>query len=148
ARGGPKLKPFQDGSCTQMPLTIPMPPLAPGQKYCKALISLRSPAVQAEGSTLAEFSKLITLVMDRPVVDKTGISGRFDIHVEFSGDSSTPGIRGPSPGPVPEAVPAASDPTGPTIFAAIQEQLGLRLVPAKGPIERLVIDRIERPSPN
>jgi uncharacterized protein (TIGR03435 family) len=144
AKGGPRLKPSQEGSCTQMPLNFPLPPLAPGQRYCRAMIALRSPAVNAEASTLGEFSKLLNLALDRPVLDKTGISGRFDIHLEFSADEATPGLRAP----LPDAPAAAPDATGPAIFTAIQEQLGLKLTPAQGPVELLVIDHIERPSGN
>jgi len=100
--------------------------------------------VDAEGSTLSEFSKLLNLVLDRPVVDKTGITRRFDIHLEFSPDEATPGLRGP----LGDTPAAASDPTGPVILAAIQEQLGLKLMPTKGPIELLVIDHVEKPSGN
>jgi uncharacterized protein (TIGR03435 family) len=89
---------------------------------------------EAEGSTLLEFSKLISLAMDRPVVDKTGLTERFDIHMEFAADGATPKVGG------------AAD--GPSIFTAIQEQLGLKLVAAKGPVESLVIDSVERPSGN
>lgn len=129
-----------------MPLTFPVPALGPGQRYCKAMISLRTPSVDAEGSTPGEFSKLLNLVLDRPVIDKTGILGRFDFHVEFSRDEATPGLRGPSPD---AGLPgAASDPSGPTIFTAIREQLGLKLVPGKGPVEVLVIDHVERPTGN
>ena len=78
------------------------------------------------------------------MIDKTGIARRFDIHLSFSPNESMPGLRGPEP----DAPAAASDPTGPTIFTAMQEQLGLKLAPAKGPIEFLVIDHLERPSEN
>jgi uncharacterized protein (TIGR03435 family) len=139
-----KLKPFNEGSCIQTPLTIPVPVPPPGQRYCKALISFL-PSISAEGSTLIEFSKLLSLVLDRPVIDRTGITDRFDIHLEFARDDSTPGLRGPVPD-TPAA--AASDPSKPTIFTAIREQLGLKLTPARGPIEFLVIDHIERPSEN
>ena len=109
ANGGSRLKPFEEGSCTRMPWTFPLPAPAPGQRYCKTKISLRSPSVDAEGSTLSEFSKLLNLVLDRPVVDKTGITRRFDIHLEFSPDEATPGLRGP----LGDTPAAASDPTGP-----------------------------------
>lgn len=100
--------------------------------------------MDAEGSTLSDFSKLLNLILDRPVIDKTGIAGRFDIYLEFSSDQVTPGLLGLAP----DAPATASDPTGPTIFTAIQEQLGLKLEPAKGPVEFLVIDHVERPSEN
>jgi uncharacterized protein (TIGR03435 family) len=141
----PRLKPFQEGSCIQMPLTLPASTPPPGQRYCKALISLQGSSVLAEGSTLSEFSKLLNLVLDRPVIDKTGVTNRFDIQLEFARDEATPGLRGPV-----QDIPAAadSDPSKPTIFAAIQQQLGLKLRPTRGPIEFLVIDHIERPSEN
>ena len=73
------------------------------------------------------------MILDRPVIDKTGITGRFDIRVEFSREGTEP----------------ASDPTRPpSIFTALQEQLGLRLESGRGPVDTLVIDRIDRPSDN
>jgi bla regulator protein blaR1 len=123
-KGVSKLKPFQ-GSCTPMPSTVPFPPLPP-QAYCQLLISPVS--LNAEGSDLTEFSGLLSLKLDRPVIDRTGIAGKFDIHLQFSPDN-------------------AIDSNDPTLFTAVQE-LGLKLVPAKGPIEVLVIDHVERPSEN
>jgi uncharacterized protein (TIGR03435 family) len=133
ARGGPKLHPFVEGTCT--PHTTPLPPLPPGQKYCMSNISGLTPAsVEAQGATIDEFVKLLRPVLDRrPVINKTGITGRFDIRVEFSREGISPA--------------AATDPTGyPSIFTAIQEQLGLRLESGKGPVETFVIDHIERPA--
>ena len=139
-KGGSKLKPFQEGSCAHLGSTYPVPEPPTRQQYCKALVG--PTMLDAEGSTLGDFSKLINLLLDRPVIDKTGLTGKFDIHLEFSGDDTPPALRRP------EAPSAASDTSGPTIFAAIQEQLGLKLVPAKGPVESLVIDHVEKPSEN
>ena len=103
--------------------------------------------LQAQGTTLDGFSRLLHLVLDRPVVDKTGIKARFDFYLEFAEDETTPKLAlppGGDPG-VPAAAP--SDPGAPSIFTAIQ-QLGLKLEPAKGPREFLVIDHVERPSEN
>jgi uncharacterized protein (TIGR03435 family) len=144
AKGSSKLKPFKAGSCELTPLTFPVPAPPPGQRYCKAMISFRGPSLDAEGTTLSEFSKLLNLALDRPVIDKTGLAGRFDIHLEFAADQATPGLHGL----VPDSPAATSDPSGPTIFTAIQEQLGLKLESTKGPVELLVIDHIERPSEN
>jgi bla regulator protein BlaR1 len=146
ARGGPKLHPFAEGSCVPYSYEKPTP-LQPGQEYCRSNISALSPAsVELQGGTLDEFSKLLRPVLDRPVFDKTGISGRFDLRVEFSREgtkmAAEPFLTG-------EGLPHASDPTGPpSIFTALQGQLGLRLEPGKGPVETLVIDRIERPTGN
>jgi uncharacterized protein (TIGR03435 family) len=94
--------------------------------YCRSNISSLSPSsVELQGATLDEFSQLLLAVLDRPVINKTGITGRFDIHVEFSREGTKmagmPLMRDGIPAP-------ASDPTvAPSIFTALQEQLGLRL---------------------
>jgi bla regulator protein BlaR1 len=147
ARGGPKLQSFAEGSCTQSSV-FPPPPLQPGQEYCRRLMSAKSPAsIEAQGATLDEFSKMLLAFLDRPVIDRTGITGRFDIRVEFSRDGTK--IAGiPLIQPNGDRSPA-SDPSGPaSIFTALQEQLGLRLESGKGAVETLVIDHIERPSEN
>jgi bla regulator protein blaR1 len=141
ARGGPKLHPFTEGSCT--PWSVPPPPLQQGTKYCGSMINGIKPSVESLGSTLDEFSKTLRLVVDRPVIDKTGITGRFDIRVEFSRagtELEAIQLKGPS---------TPSETGGPpSIFVAIQEQLGLKLESGRGPVETLVIDHIERPTEN
>jgi uncharacterized protein (TIGR03435 family) len=67
------------------------------------------------------------------------LTGLFDFHLEFTPDEATPGIQ---------ASGDASDPPGLSIFAALQEQLGLRLESSKGPVALLVIDHVEKPSEN
>jgi len=143
ARGGPKLHPFAEGSC---PVAM-----QPGQEYCRGLINAGVPTSPASlddrGITLDGFSRQLRAVLDRPVINQTKIAGQFDIHVAFSREGTKfegmfhiPPIDGGSP---------TSDLTGlPSIFTAFQEQLGLRLEPGKGPVETLVIDHIEKPSPN
>ena len=148
ARGGPKLQPFTEGTC--VPYSTPLPKLQPGQEVCRYLISVRSTAgMQAQGATLDAFSKLLRGVLGRPVINKTGITGRFDIRVQFSREGTRlADIRPVGPAPI-NVPPAASDPTGqPSIFTALQEQLGLRLESGRGPVEMLVIDSIEKPREN
>jgi len=146
ARGGAKLHSFVEGSCTPYS-TSPPAALQTGQEYCNSLIGAGSPAsVKDQGVTLDEFSKQLLGVLDRPVINKTGITGRFDIHIDFSREGTRlPGVAlRPSDGNSP-----ASDPAGPpSIFTAIEEQLGLKLESGKGPMEVFVIDHIERPSEN
>ena len=98
-----------------------------------------------EGGTLSMLAGLLGLALDRPVIDKTGIADYFEIHLVFSPDDA-PAPRPATADPGAPAPVRASD--APGIFQAIQEQLGLRLVPAKGPVDVLVIDHIERPSEN
>ena len=89
------------------------------------------------------------MVLGRPVVDHTGFGGAFDLRLDFTPDETAAGLPRFA-GPVDSGgTPAAADPTAPPpIFVAIQEQLGLRLESAKGPVEVLVIDHVERPSDN
>ncbi|MGD0345267.1 MAG: TIGR03435 family protein [Terracidiphilus sp.] len=92
---------------------------------------------------LSHFVKwLANAVLDRPVVDKTGITGTFDFSLKWTPDESqfsTSGLRAPA---------AGDNATAPPLFTAIEEQLGLKLEPEKMPAEVLVIDKVERPSEN
>jgi uncharacterized protein (TIGR03435 family) len=78
------------------------------------------------------------------VIDRTGISGLFNFILEFVIDENTPGQVFASQ----RAEDPAAVPRGQTIFAALEQQLGLRLEPARAPREFIVIDQIERPGPN
>ena len=142
-KGSPNLKPLQDGSCIPVVLGSPLPLVPDGQHLCRRMVSLQG-KVNIEGGTLRTLADLLGMVLDRPVIDKTGITSYFQIQLSFSPDDRA------EPRPV-TAEPGASAvrvPDYPGIFQAIQEQLGLKLVPAKGPVDVLVIDHIERPSEN
>ena len=76
--------------------------------------------------------------LDRPVLDKTGLSRRYDFDLEFSPDESVFG----------GALPRGSDEAKPGLFTAIQEQLGLKLEATRGLVNSLFIDKIDRPSEN
>lgn len=143
-KGSPKLKSLQDGSCTPAVMGGPLPLLADGQRRCRNMVSPRG-KVDIEGGTLSMLAGMLGMVLDRPVIDKTGITNYFEIHLLFSPDDFAAPRRATADPGAPVAV-RASD--APNIFQAIQEQLGLRLVPAKGPVDVLVIDHIERPSEN
>lgn len=95
-------------------------------------------------ATLGDFTGFLQmLVLDRPVVDHTGITGRFDYKVTFTPDDSQ--FNGHPP-----KVPAqtdASDPS-PDLFTSIQQQLGLKLTAEKTAVDVIAIDRVEKPSPN
>jgi uncharacterized protein (TIGR03435 family) len=75
------------------------------------------------------------------VVDKTGLAGNYDANLTW-----TPDQMPQRPPGAPELPPV--DPNGPSIFTAVQEQLGLKLESQKGPVAVLVIDRVERPKEN
>jgi uncharacterized protein (TIGR03435 family) len=142
-KGALKLKPFKAGSCIPVRLGQPMPPVAAPEHYCRDLVS--PVGVDFEGGTLSMMAGLLNLILDRPVIDETGVTDYFEIHLKFSPDDSTaPRVAATDPGS-----PAVSNsPDAPGIFQAIQEQLGLKLAPARGPVDVLVIDHIEKPSEN
>lgn len=142
-KGFPKLKPLRDGSCTPPLVGHPLPALAPGQRLCRNAVG--PGAVDFEGGTLSMLAGLMGLILDRPVIDKTGITNYFEIRLKFSPDDSA----APRPATIDPGSPSAvGSPDAPGIFQAMQEQLGLKLVPAKGPVDVLVIDHVERPSEN
>jgi uncharacterized protein (TIGR03435 family) len=147
-KGGPKLKPFEKGSCGEPALL----PLKPGQKppcgYGVGVdpLSLKL-GVGGTGVTLEQFAQMLTLALDRPVIDKTGLSGVFDIHV-YSAVEGTRIAQLLIEQPPLDVNPGLVSEPAPSIFAAIQDQLGLKLEPMKGPVEVLVIDHAEKPSEN
>jgi uncharacterized protein (TIGR03435 family) len=91
----------------------------------------------AGGTPISGITTLLADMVGRPVVDETGLKQSFDIELEFS-------ARPLSASPL-----AASNPDGgPSVFEAIQSQLGLRLTPGRASVEVLVIDSVERPTPD
>jgi uncharacterized protein (TIGR03435 family) len=91
---------------------------------------------------MADLISELALVLDRPISDRTGFTAEFDVDLHFAPDQALQGL-GFRPGDPLAA--RATDPSLPNIFAALDQQLGLKLVPAKGPVEVLVIDHAERP---
>jgi len=95
--------------------------------------------------TMSEFALDLSRGVNRIVVDRTGLSGQFDYRLEWTPDQLPPPIpRSSRPDAPPPPPPAPVD--GPSIFAAVQEQLGLKLESTRGPVDVLVIDRAERPT--
>jgi uncharacterized protein (TIGR03435 family) len=100
-----------------------------------------------QGTTMAGLAQLLSQQLGRPVIDKTGIQGAFDVELRWTPEPGQGG--GPFGGapPPPEAI-AQSDNSGPSIFTAIQEQLGLKLDSTKGPVEIMIIDSATKPTEN
>lgn len=129
-RGGPKLK-----ESTLSPDQSPQgpPPL---------IFVVYPQLVKLPGryATMAEFASVLQRsVLENPVLDRTGLSGRYDFDLEFTPDET---VFGGALGK------GTDDSTSPNLFGAIQQQLGLRLEATKGPVQALVIDHVERPSEN
>ena len=108
----------------------------------------RRDRIDAMGISMPQLIEMLSDEVGRTVLDKTGFTGTFDLHLEFApAEPLTNGIGPASLGDPGRSAPVAN-PSGPSIFAALQEQLGLRLESAKGRVEVLVIDHVERPSAN
>jgi len=96
-------------------------------------------------ATLAEVANTLQgSVLDKPVVDQTGLAGKYDFIVKFTPDPGQMAAFG-GPGAPP---PAANPDAPPDLFAAFTQQLGLRLETSKAPVDVLVIDKIEKPTAN
>jgi len=104
-------------------------------------------SVEGQGVALDALVRAISGQLGRPVIDRTGLTGRYDIKMQWTpepGQNATP-LGGALP---PGVEPPPADPNGPSIFTALQEQLGLRLESEKAPVDLVVIDRVEKPSEN
>jgi uncharacterized protein (TIGR03435 family) len=152
AKGGPKnLQSSKDGGCRPLlESTIPTPLQAPGQPglpICGNGGGGRSGPNRIcdfWAMNMDRFSEWLRDLLGRPVINKTGLDGKFDFHLEFALDDSIVGPVAPER-PEQQAL-HANDPAGPSFFVAIQEQLGLKLEPVKGPGQFFVIDHAEKPS--
>jgi uncharacterized protein (TIGR03435 family) len=98
--------------------------------------------VEGKGITMKALAESLSRTeLNRTVMDKTGLTGAFDVTLKWVADPSSPaydGFGGPAP---------AQSGAGPSLFAALQEQLGLRVQAGRGPVDVLVIDRVEKPTP-
>jgi uncharacterized protein (TIGR03435 family) len=147
-RSGLRLQPTKEGSCTLFsPDSSPLPPAPDAARlpFCGPRTGRNGSnwALNGQGVRMEALAGVLSFQLNRTVLDKTGLTGSYDVHLQWMEDPLTPGTLG-SPG----APPAPDDPSGPSLFTSLHEQLGLRMVSAKGPIEVLVIDHAERPSEN
>lgn len=100
-------------------------------------------ALTFRNSPMSQITAVLQNFLDKPVVDQSGLSDRYDFTVTFTLDAGQAVRLGGAP------VPAADNPdAAPDIFAAFQQQLGLKLEPAKAPVDVMVIDQVEKPSEN
>ena len=150
---GLKLPAAKEAGCVSFPPGTP-PRYVPGKVDCGDVSGPFSAhpggLLHIKGSNvhMADLIGELALVLDRPVLDKTGFTGEFDLNLSFTADEATMGLPGSGGPGDPGGHRLPTDPNLPNIFAALEEQLGLKLVPAKGPVEVLVIDHAERPATN
>lgn len=144
---GPGLAEAKEGSCTKFdPVNPPSPPEtgAAPRRWC-GNSSVNPSHLTAIGVPIANLIPLFSQVLERTIVDKTGLTGSFDVGMAWTPDE-TQAMKWQMPPGVP--APAPPDPGGPSIFTAIQEQLGLKLESSKGPVDVVIVDRAEKPSEN
>lgn len=130
-KSGPKLKPAQN----------------PDEK--KQMNRMGRGTLTSQGTTLERFAQSLSMMVGRNVMDKTGLAGVYDIDLKWTPDDAEQGVmRQYMGGEKPGGGPPPADPNGPSLFAAIQDQLGLKLEPQKAPVELVIIDRIEKATEN
>jgi uncharacterized protein (TIGR03435 family) len=135
AKGGPKLQPTPEGSCVPAATAR----LTPGLQPC----GMPKPGVTGDdliGETMADFCRLLSLPdsSDRPVIDRTGITGMFDLSIPDPSELSA--MRRVHPeDPIPDPLDK---------LRTLAQRFGLNLVSTRAPAEFLIIDRVERPSEN
>jgi uncharacterized protein (TIGR03435 family) len=105
-------------------------------------MSMNTGRAQGFAAPMKMLADNLANTVGRPVVDMTGLTGKYDWKLEWTPD---PGVAIPSPNTSRQQT---VDAPGPTIFTAVQEQLGLKLEAARGPVDIWVIDKIEHPSQN
>ena len=169
AKNGPKLKVSKEeaGDPTAPPPGLPgpgaagpgrmtvgkdgMPQLPPGAGKGGAVMMMAPGGRMrtiANGTTIGKFADTLAMQLDRPIVDMTGLQGKYDITLDFAPDPAVMQAKmaalGGAPLPGTHDGDGATDPGNATIFSALPDQLGLRLEGRKGPVELLVIDSVEK----
>jgi uncharacterized protein (TIGR03435 family) len=116
-----------------------VPPAAAGGRLpCVLDVRLAAGSIAGTGVSMTQLARNLMNAVGRIIVDETGLSGAYDLALTFAPD---PGVSGPAP-------PAGADPSAPSLFTALQEQLGLKLEPGRAVVPVLVVDRVERPTPD
>jgi uncharacterized protein (TIGR03435 family) len=132
AKGGPKIRTSSAPPDEASNVTSTIYPASSG--------GIDHALLPAHNVTMQQFvSVLQRAILDRPVVDKTGLSGRYDFELEWTPDENQFGGQLP---------PGAPDSDRPGLLMALEQQLGLKIEAARGPVEALVIDWLHRPSEN
>jgi bla regulator protein blaR1 len=150
AKGGHKLERSKDENGN--PLTeVPRDGgkgriIGPGDRAPAGTVFYSGNGFSAGAISIVNLASFLSDPLGRKIIDKTGISGLYDIHIQWAPDPGQSDLTGiPKP---PGSQPPPADNTAPSIFSAVQEQLGLKLEPDKGSIDFFIIDSIEKPTEN
>jgi bla regulator protein BlaR1 len=143
AKNGPKLKEATPEELAPPdPNEAPKPPGPNGKMRGRGMRMGRG-ELTGQAAQMTFLADVLSNQVGRTVIDKTGLTGLYDFTLKWTPDESQgPMFKGPGDAPPPP------DPNGPSLFTAIQEQLGLKLEPQRGPVDLLVIDHAEKASEN
>jgi uncharacterized protein (TIGR03435 family) len=146
AKGGSKLKE------SNLDAPAPAPNANKGTpRFQGAGIRVTPGHIMGQYASLDFLVQLLSQFVGRTVIDKTGLKGSYDFTLEWTPDTPQglgPVIGGPGEPVIRPDNPAAAEPSGPSLFTALQEQLRLKLESQKGPVEVIVIESVEKPSEN
>jgi bla regulator protein blaR1 len=158
AKNGPKLQESKEGSSLPDPKLTEPKPGEPRDKAFRAAGPKGAGMMMGRGTINGRMAPLQLLAdalsrqLDRTVLDRTGLNGKYDISLHWTPDESQSqmfkGPGGGEGGPGPNEGAPSPDASGPSIFTAIQEQVGLKLESQKGPVEIIVIDHVEKATEN
>ncbi|HVG72459.1 MAG TPA: TIGR03435 family protein [Vicinamibacterales bacterium] len=143
-RSGQECAPVQAPAGIPAPPPLPLPPPPAGQALLPSRVPPRCPAVFFSSTvgthwslrevTMGRFTERLIAALNRPVLDRTGLEGAFDIDLTFTADNPS--------------VDSSDAPNAPALMTAIREQLGLRLESTRASVDVLVVDRVQPPSDN
>jgi uncharacterized protein (TIGR03435 family) len=111
---------------------------SPDQSSDHSGMSANDQDVTLTSAPISSLTYFLVGSLNRTIIDKTNLTGKYDLHLTWAPDR--PAMAGSDAG--------QPDDAGPSLFSALQDQLGLKLDPAKGPVITLVVDHIDPPSPN
>ncbi|WP_182275784.1 TIGR03435 family protein [Granulicella sp. 5B5] len=131
-KGGPKLK-----ASTAIAAPSEEEERANPDKYKKGFMRFGSGMYEGTGVEVRSLASQLGNAVGKPVNDKTGLTGVYDITLHYSQD-----------GRPDDGAPGGDNSDAPSVFTAVQDQLGLKLVPDKGPVETLVVDSAQKPEAN
>jgi uncharacterized protein (TIGR03435 family) len=151
AKGGPKLteakpaEPLKPDDSPKPDAKFPAgPPRDPLGR--RGQMMMNPGRIEAHGGSMTFLAHALSAQLGRTVTDKTGLTGGYDFTLQWTPDNAPMPMAGPEAGP--QHSDSASDPVGPSLFTALQEQVGLKLEAGKGPVDVIVIDHIDQPSEN
>jgi uncharacterized protein (TIGR03435 family) len=146
-KGPARLPEAKEGGCREMDPSKPLPPPPPPGQFpptpCGGFF-MGPNHLEGGKISMTQLVNALTNILGQPVIDKSGFTGTFDVKLDFTAEGTA--FRA---GPAPAGLPAPNfDNSGPTIFTALQDVLGVKLESTKGPQETLYIDHVEKPSEN